>query len=108
MEGVDLRRILGETGEHMHGPTQRILIVAFAVVLLLLGGTAAFLYMRGRPPPPSITLNEADENEANPYRVEMACIDQVLQRHDLEANQVEPALASCRASGSETNRMAGQ
>ena len=93
----------------MNGPTQRILVVAFAVVLLLLGGTAAFLYARRQPPPPSITRNEADDaNAANPYVAEMGCIDRVLQRNDMDANQVQPALENCRASGSETNRTAGQ
>ena len=90
----------------MTGSTQRFVIAALSFLLLLAVGTALYLYMRDRPPsplPPQATLNDAQENAVDPYRAEMGCIDQVLQRRDLEANQAQAMLNSCRGPDSGTN-----
>jgi hypothetical protein len=86
---------------------QKLLILLIGL-LLLLAGTVAVLFLRGRPSPPPILLNEAGQNVANPYQAELDCIDRVMQRHDMNANDVQPALAGCRGSGGTGNRSSEQ
>ena len=86
---------------------QRNLVILLGVLVLLLGGTVAFLLLRGQPRPTPIAMNAAEENVADPLQQEMGCIDRLLQRNDLEANQVESALAGCRGGGGE-NQSAGR
>lgn len=76
--------------------------VAVLVALLLLYGDRIV----GRSGPP-IVINAAQENAIDPYRAEMGCIDQLMQRHDMEANQVQAELERCRAPG-EGNLSNGQ
>jgi len=86
---------------------QRNLIILLGVLVLLLGGTLAFVLLRGQPRPASISINAAEENVVDPLREEMNCIDRLLQRNDLDANQIDSSLAGCRGGGSE-NQSAGR
>jgi hypothetical protein len=90
------------------GLMQQKLLIPLIGLLLLLAGTVVVLLLRGRPTSPPIMLNEASENAANPYQGELECIDWVMQRHDMNANEVEPALASCRGSGGRETRSSEQ
>jgi hypothetical protein len=87
---------------------QRTIILVLALFVLLLGGALAYVLLRGAPGPVPVSVEAGDEAATNPYRAEMECIDRVLQRHDMEANQVQPAMDNCRASGQPGNRSAGQ
>jgi len=86
---------------------QRNLIFLLGVLIILLAGAVVVLLLRGQLQPPPVSINAADENAADPYHQEMECIDRLLQRNDLDANQVEPALAGCRGRTS-TNQEAGR
>ena len=86
---------------------QRNLIILLAIVVILLGGTLAFLLLRGEPRAGPIGINAADENALEPLHGEMDCIDRLLHRNDLEANQVEAELAGCRG-GAPANQSAAQ
>ena len=87
---------------------QQKLLILLIGFLLLLVGTVTVLLLRGRPSPPPILLNEAGENAANPYQAELDCIDRVIQRHDMNANEVQPVLAGCRGSSEPGNRSSEQ
>jgi hypothetical protein len=86
---------------------QRTIILILALLVVLLGGALAYMLLRGAPGPVPVSI-EAGETVPNPYRAEMACIDRVLQRHDMDRNEVQPAMDDCRASGQPGNRSAGQ
>lgn len=87
---------------------QRTIILILAVLVLMLAGTLAFVLLRGEPGPVRTSIDAGGEAPPNPYRAEMECIDQVMRRHDLEANQVQPAMDNCRAAGQPGNRSSGQ
>lgn len=87
---------------------QRTIIFILAVLVLMLGGTLAFVLLRGEPSPVPVSIDAGAGAPPNPYRAEMDCIDQVLRRHDMDANQVQPAMDDCRASGQPGNRSSGQ
>jgi Flp pilus assembly protein TadB len=70
-------------------------VAALAAVLLLYGDRIA----GGSPPPTAI--NAEQENATEPYRAEMTCIDRLMQRHDLLANQVQAELERCRGAPAE-------
>jgi hypothetical protein len=82
---------------------QRKLAIPLIGLLLLLAVAVAFLAIRGRPSPPPILLDEAGGNATNPYQAELDCIDRVIQRNDMDANEVQPALATCRGAGGPGN-----
>ena len=75
---------------------QRNLILLLGVLVLLLGAALAFVLVRGPSRPAPIAMNAAEENFADPLHQEMDCIDRLIQRNDLDANQVDASLAGCR------------
>ena len=88
---------------------QRKLIIVLIGIIFVLAGVTAILFLRGQPGSPSrIVLNEAGGNEANPYQAELDCIDRVIERNDMDANEVQPAMANCRASSEPGNRSSEQ
>jgi len=84
------------------------LLIPLIILLLILGGIVAFLVIRGRPSPPPFSIDDATANAANPYQPELNCIDQLIQRHDMNANEIQPALARCRDSAAAVNQSAEQ
>jgi hypothetical protein len=78
---------------------QRNVILVLAALVLLLAATLAFVLLRGQPRPMPISIDAANENASEPYHQEMGCIDRLLQRNDIDANQIQPALDNCRAPG---------
>ncbi|MBV9900557.1 MAG: hypothetical protein JOZ90_05610 [Alphaproteobacteria bacterium] len=88
----------------MNGPMQRYLILAFAALILVLGGAVIFLLVRGQPAQAPLSIQADTENQANPYAAEMNCIDRLLQRNDLEANEVGLELGNCRGPGAPANQ----
>jgi hypothetical protein len=87
---------------------QRTIILVLAVLVLLLGGALAYMLLRGASGPVPVSIEAGGETAPNLYRAEMACIDRVLQRHDMDSNQAQAAMDDCRASGQPGNRSAGQ
>jgi hypothetical protein len=85
----------------------RNIIIAFAVIILLLASALAFVLLRGQPRPAPIEVNAAEADPTLPYREEMDCIDRLMRKSDLLANQVEPELARCRG-GAPTSQTNGQ
>jgi hypothetical protein len=64
--------------------------------------------LRGQPAPAPISVNAADEARVEPLQREMDCIDQLLQnRNNLNANEVQPAVARCK-SASDGNQNMGR
>jgi hypothetical protein len=100
MARIDLRHVLGERGRggEMNRPIRRRLIILFPFLLLALAALAIVLITRGRPPSSSTSIGASEENGANPYAGEMDCIDRLMQRNDLDANEVGPALQNCRGT----------
>jgi len=99
MERIDLPRVIGES--RRDGETssmQRNIIIAFGIIILLLASALAFLLFRGQPSRAPIEVEAAEQGTASPYRQEMECIDRLIQRNDLLANQVEAELAHCRGA----------
>src|SRR5689334_12870949 len=97
MERIDLGRRIMESRRILRKKAmQRNLIIALAVLVLLLAAALAFVLLRGPSGPAPVSINAADENVGERYHEEMGCIDRLLQRNDLDANQVEAALAGCR------------
>ncbi|MDQ1674837.1 MAG: hypothetical protein QOC98_3399 [Frankiaceae bacterium] len=86
---------------------QRNVIFVLALLVLLLAAALAFVLLRGQPGAVPISTNTPDENVVEPYHQEMDCIDRLIQSHNLSANEVEPALASCQ-SGRPGNQSEGQ
>jgi hypothetical protein len=86
---------------------QRNIIIALAALVLLLTAALAFVLLRGPSDPMPVSITTADENAAEPYHQEMDCIDRLLQRNDLDANEVEPAFTRCKA-GASGHQSAGQ
>ena len=87
---------------------QRKIIVALILLCLLLAGLLGFVLLRDQPRAPRIPMNEAQENVAEPYHQEMDCIDRLLRRQDLSANEVEPALARCKSDSAAQNQSLAQ
>lgn len=87
---------------------QRRIILVLVILLFLLAAALGFVLLRGQPSPAPVSVDAADENATEPYHQEMNCIDRLLQnRNNLNANEVEPALARCQgASGG--NQSVGQ
>jgi hypothetical protein len=108
MERIDLGASSWKTPTAGTGKVrmQRTIILVLAVLVLLLGGALAYVLLRG--PPGAVPVSIEAGAAPNPYRAEMECIDRVLQRHDMDSNQVQPAMDDCRASGQPGNRSAGQ
>jgi hypothetical protein len=76
---------------------QRNIIILLAVLVVLLAAALFYLLLlRDQPRNVPIQINAAQENASEPYRQEMDCIDRLLQRNDMEANQVDAELAGCR------------
>lgn len=87
---------------------QRRIILVLAILFVLLAAALAFVLLRDQPRPVPVSIDAADENASEPYHQEMDCIDRLLQnRNNLNANEVEPALARCQGSGS-GNQSQGQ
>ena len=86
---------------------QRNLIIVFGAFVLLLGGALVFILLRREPRPAPIAINAAEENLVDPLHEEMGCIDRLIQRNDLDANQVDAALAGCRG-GATGNQSEGR
>ena len=87
---------------------QRKVMIALSIVLVALAVTLAYVLLRGQPRAAPISIEAADENATEPLHQEMECVDRLLQnRNNLNANEVEPALARCRAGGS-GNQSIGQ
>ena len=87
---------------------QRNIIIALAVLVLLLAGALIFVMAGQQPRAAPIQMNAAEENVSEPYHQEMNCIDRLLQRNDLSANEVEPALARCQGGGGTGNQSVAQ
>jgi hypothetical protein len=87
---------------------QRRIILVLVIALVALAATLAFVLLRGQPRPTPISIEAADGNAIDPLHEEMDCVDRLLEnRNDLDANEVQPALARCRGGGS-TNQMLEQ
>ena len=86
---------------------QRKIIFVLVILILLLAAALAYVLLRGQPASAPISIDAANEDASDPYRREMDCIDRLLQQHDLDKNQVEPAFARCRGGGS-GNQSQGQ
>ena len=82
---------------------QRRIIFILATLVLLLGAALIFLFLRGQPRAVPVTIEAADENAMNPYQEEMDCVDRLLHNNNLNANEVEPALARCQG-GADRNQ----
>lgn len=78
----------------------RQLILILAILVLGLTCVLGYVLLRGPSHPAPISIDAADENAIEPLHQEMDCIDRLLQNHNLNANEVEPGLARCRAEAS--------
>jgi cytoskeletal protein RodZ len=108
MERIDLRRrIVENRAPAERGRMQRRIIFVMGAIILLLVGVLAVVLWRGQPRPTPPSVEPADVNAAEPYHREMDCIDRLLQNNNLNANEVEPALARCHG-GSAGNQSIGQ
>jgi len=88
---------------------QRNVIIILAVLVVLLAAALLYLLLlRDQPRNLPTRMDAAAENAAEPYHQEMDCIDRLLQRNDMEANEVGPALDSCRGSRSDANANAAR
>ena len=80
---------------------QRKVILALVLLLVALAATLAYVLLRGQPQPAPISIDAADEKAIEPLHQEMDCVDRLLEnRNDLNANEVQPALARCRTGAS--------
>ena len=86
---------------------QRKIIIALVILGLAIAATLAYVLLRNQPRPAPISIDAADENATEPLHQEMDCIDRLLQNNDMEANEVQPALARCRTGGA-GNQSIGQ
>jgi hypothetical protein len=76
---------------------KRTLLPFVAIGAVLLAAVALFLMMRARAPAPSPAAQLPEIEAVDPLRKEMACVDRVLQNRNMRSDEVEPALARCRA-----------
>jgi hypothetical protein len=76
---------------------QRNLIIGLFALVVLLAIAVAFLLLRDQPRAAPISTDASEVNATEPLHSEMDCYDQLLRNsNSLAANQVGPALASCR------------
>ena len=100
MECIDLRRIMLEklaARRVERVQMQRRVIYILAILVFLLAVAGAFLFLRSQPRHVPITIQTPDENVVEPYHQEMDCVDRLLENNNLNANEVQPALARCRS-----------
>jgi hypothetical protein len=103
MECIDLRCFIMAMlpGQHEKMSMRRKIILALVIILAALAATLAYVLLRGQPRPAPISIDAANENAIEPLHQEMDCVDQLLEnRNNLNANEVQPALARCRAGAS--------
>jgi hypothetical protein len=82
---------------------QRKVIPTLVLLLFVLAAALTFVLLRGQPQATPMSIDAVDENATEPLHQEMNCIDQLLQNRDnLNANEVEPALARCQGVASRT------
>jgi hypothetical protein len=106
--GGPIRKGSGGNQAARRNRMQRKIIIVLALLCLVLLGVLGFVLLRGQPGPPRIPVDEAQGNASEPYHQEMDCIDRLLRQRDLNANDVEPALARCQGSSPAQNHVLAQ
>ena len=82
----------------------RPMLSILALLALIVAVGALFLLMEPGTPPPA-PANAPEPEAVDPLKAEMACVDRVIQNRNMAPEDVQPAIARCRAGGSaaETN-----